>query len=106
VTELVRVLELVNKARVALGKPILAEIPVGQKASSSQCPLARALDGGTVRVGGYFARFQTDEEALLVSAAWDSVGEAFRGEVFLPVALKVFVRAFDRGELPQFVEKE
>jgi hypothetical protein len=102
-SDLNKVLELVNKARVALGMSALSELPKGARYDPCDCPLAIALRPSSppcaVLVDEHAADFPKDEQGQKVADAWGTRNNL--GAATLPAPLPEFVLAFDSGQLPQ-----
>lgn len=108
------VLRLINVAREACGKDILAAIRDGAPMAPDSCPIANSLDEGTVQVENHFAAFETDVEAEAVRKAWctdvaqgGSAGVYVNGRdvdpsrtAVLPDLLAEFVHRYDAGRVP------
>jgi hypothetical protein len=85
-----RTLEWCNRQRAAKGMAPLLDIPRGRKNEGASCPCGAAT--------GLFVGLST---------YWDYSGR-LRGTpgqpLELPESVKAFVRLFDAGELPQYLE--
>jgi len=100
----------VNKIRAALGKKPLSRLRKGERNRPNGCPIARSIgDSACVGVYGISAHLETQERAF----AWRDKVCAGTGlkpagkanvNVRSPVAVRNFVKAFDRGELVEFVK--
>ncbi|MGH8896317.1 MAG: hypothetical protein ACRDZ4_04660 [Egibacteraceae bacterium] len=105
------VLRDVNRIRRALGQPRLRAIPRGKASSPLSCPLARAT---TVRVEINFMRFTRHRDAVAVAEAlgervgadpyFSPAAKKWPWNVRMPFSMQAFVREFDRGDLPRYVE--
>lgn len=110
------VLRLINAARQACGKDLLAAIRDGSPQEPADCPIARSLDEGTIVVDYEWAAFKSVAEAEAVRLAWGTepwhcddnelTGDDMLRVPYathtteLPTALTEFIRAFDAGEVP------
>lgn len=97
-------LELVNKARQALGLPELDELPEGKIGDCHECPIARSLP---VRaIDGRWALFYDAQIAEQVAKAWGTPWHNLvtKAVVRLPDTLAEFVARFDQAEYLDLTE--
>ena len=85
-------LEFVNRARAALGREPIEDLPSGIRASSCQCPVARGVAAGS--------------EYVAVVGSWlvKYPGLSTRDGVLTRRA-QVFVEMFDEGRYPELIEE-
>ena len=104
----------INRLRALADLPPLERLPTGEKRSSCNCPVARALPGVNVCVGGYvesrgYANAEGRFEPFQVHG-WEALEEALTGNVGvhdaveLPPSVRAFIDLFDTGWLPQYEE--
>ena len=103
-TDLNRVLELVNEARANLGFQPLTALPLGVIKNPQECVIARALDV-QVAVSSGEAHFAHVTDASMVAIAWGkriNLSDA-RARLPLPEVLDEFADEFDEGKFPELV---
>ena len=107
-TDLVEVLELVNRARTALGDDPLESLPSGRPRSNSDCVLARTLGvsfGNRTAWATAGRRRDRRAVATLLAEAWETRRDVLDKRVVrLPALLREFVGAFDAGEFPELMD--
>jgi len=100
-------LSLINAAREELELEPLRRLPKGIRQNAFHCPLSRALDGLPVLED--VVMLESDTGALALARAWGNPcrwnHDAGVWEVELPDVLRRFVAVFDRGGLPELVDR-
>lgn len=101
------VTEFVNKLRAAIGKPPLGKLPKGKPCANNQCPIALALDSPNVGHACIQLMDRKQQEALVkLGCVRFEASCMVEFAISTPPLLQDFIKAFDKGELPELIEGE
>lgn len=98
----VRVLELINQARKALGYRPLKKLRKGIQGEPNACPLFHSIPYAK-KVGELYIEMRSQESAKKIAGAWKDI--CVDGTVVLPGVLQGFISKFDDGKYPELVKK-
>lgn len=98
-TQLTNVLAWINDVRAQLGLDTLADIPQGKRTNKSECPIAKALNGGNgitaVRAGSI--------QATVSQFSTEPGTGGHKDTIFTyPIDVVEFVMRVDTGLLPEY----
>ncbi len=99
------VLREVNRARIAMGKNEIEELPTGDVGETNSCPLARALGGDVGTVLAFESGNNRVMKANAVKHAWKTKNDIESYSVKLPSILSRFVGQFDGYKFPKLIRK-
>lgn len=95
-----RVLNYVNRVRVALGKKPLQKLPKGKRQSFVSCPLSNSFGREIIRVGEGWISFRSVDKAFEIGIKLRKT--AFTdGTIALPEYVSKFIDYFDKGMYPE-----
>lgn len=96
------VLAAVNRYRREIREPELADLPKGQRQEAEACPLKNAL--GASLVDGNVAALSEYSQVFALQKTFGIARSDAQLYVRLPMYVVQWVRDFDRGKYPEYVE--